>query len=235
MKNTAWGNLLRPLFKLFIALLATIFVLWLIHEDVELNHGIVENGYVETAQIVFCALSAVFAGLAARRSREFGRVLVLLALTFLAMFFRELDDVLDKLIFHGAWKLFALPLGGVFALLAFRRFRETVESAEALLETPAGRHMEIGFIILLGFSRVMGSKLIWNHLISQNAFQDIQVLKDIPITPEAFGYLSRAAKNAVEEGLELFAYMLIFLALAEILWTGFRTAREESRKPNRLP
>lgn len=191
--------------KAAVAVAAVVFSLWLLHEDVETGRGVAENGYVETAQVVFCGLSAAFLLLAWRRPCGFGRVLLLLGLLHATMFVREQDDILDKLLFHGAWQIFALPLGAVFVYQAARHFREIVDGAAALLRSPSGRHLEIGYITLLVYSRVLGTKVIWTHLIPQDEF------------------MSRAAKNAAEEDVELFAYTLLLLAAAELFL--------DSRKP----
>ena len=75
-----------------------------------------------------------------------------------------------------------------------------------------------GFLTLLVFSRVLGMKALWKHIF------------DIPLWTDAVAPLYDAAgqlptdidilrhvKNAVEEGVELYGYMLLVFAVMEML------------------
>lgn len=219
MPMNSLKKLLCSLSRDFVVLVAAVAAARLLIQDVRVYRNVVENGWVETAQMTLCGLAGLMAAVAAfRGGRGFGRMPLLLALLFFAMFFRELDAVFDKLLFHGAWQCFSIPLGVAFLWQVIRHFRDVCDDANALLATPTGRHLEIGFLTLLVFSRVLGMKALWKHIF------DIPLWTDA-VAPlyDAAGHLPseidilRHVKNAVEEGVELYGYMLLFFAVMEML------------------
>ena len=192
---------LKSLFRILlrdtlaVALVVGVFVL--MYCDVRFIGHIGDNGFVEDAQAILCTASAALFFVASRRETPCRRVLELLSLVLFAMAVRELDAVADKL-FHGAWRVFVIPFVTLFFWQLCRHWWEACRSILELLSTPTGRHLELATLALLVFSRLVGTKGIWNLLIADE-------------------WLGRAAKNAIEEGTELFGYMLFFLAALETL------------------
>ena len=178
-------------------------------QDARSGTGVVEGAYVETAQVGTLLLSGLLLLAAARRSArhgdEFATALLFTALGVGCMVIRELDGFFDLFLFHGSWKVFALPFAmGVLALVV-RRPRHLASSLAALLESRAGILLELFALTLLVFSRTFGLKVLWKTLFSQ-------LQSGLLLTEEQIPYVARAAKNAMEEVTELFAYMELLAA-----------------------
>jgi hypothetical protein len=184
---------------------AAVFVL--MRHEMMCGHNIVEGGLVENAQLVCAALSGLLFLAASRRPSPWSRALLLTAMALLAMSTRELDAYFDRF-FHGAWAVFAVPFGLVSLYQCVFRSREVVCSLASLWRAPAGRMLELSTVFLLVFSRLIGTKRIWVYLCEDE-------------------FLSRAAKNLVEEGTELFGYALLLLCAVEV-----RVARPSQALPS---
>ncbi len=193
---------------LAVAMVAGVFFLMIC--DARSFGGINDNGYVENAQVVLCTAAAALFLAAARRRTPWRRAMILISLTLFAMAVRELDGLTDR-IFHGAWKVFAAPFLALFVWQLCRHWKEACDSLLALLRTPTGRHLEIATVSLLVFSRLVGTKIVWRYFI-----EDRVVL--------------RATKGVIEEGTELFGYMLLFLSALDALLLAARKERTESGK-----
>lgn len=169
--------------------------------------GLHENGIVEYAQVAVLALSGtIFAIAALRASRvsdELAPALLLVALTVASMVVRELDGLFDRVVFHGAWKIFAAPFALFALVLVVRRARKVLDSLAALLRTRIGHTLELFALALFAFSRTLGMKMLWETLFSSPA---------LGLSEDNFEGVMRMAKNAMEEGTELYAYLLLFTA-----------------------
>lgn len=156
-----------------------------------------ENSPVEWLQ--FSLVAASSAAMAARAWRvEKGRAaFILTAAFFLDMAIREQDALLDNLMWHGGW---AWVVGAVtmtaFALAL--RWRATLhDGLEEIQRSNRFLMLATGLAVILAISRIMGMKRLW----------------------AGFGCTSGIylAKRVIEEGLELFGYMLIFAWAAPYL------------------
>ena len=149
-----------------------------------------ENAPVEWLQFALIAASgAMMAARAVRVSR--GRAAFILASAFFFdMAIREQDALLDVLLWHGGWAWIVGIVTAVAFMLALR-CRETLKEGLGEIRS-SGRFLFLaaGLAVILVVSRIMGMKHVWMHL-----GDPAQLCK---------------AKRVVEEGLELFGYMLIF-------------------------
>ena len=181
--------------------------------DARSGAGVAEGNYVEAAQfgalVLSCILMAVAAGRSARRADGLATALLCVALGAGFMAVRELDGFFDKAVFHGAWKLFALPFLLAAVAVVLCRRGKWLDSIAALLETRSGFLLELFLLTLLVFSRTFGIKQIWTELFTHTT--------TLHLTEEQLPYAARIAKNAVEEVSELFAYMLLVAASIEAL------------------
>ena len=159
--------------------------------DVEvLGTCCVENSLVEWLQFALVAASS--AAMAARAWRvEKGRAaFILTAAFFLDMAIREQDALLDNLLWHGGWaSVVAVVTIAAFAMAS--RWRTTLnEGLEEIQRSDRFFLLASGLAVILAISRIMGMKSLW----------------------AGFGFTSgiHFAKRVIEEGLELFGYMLVF-------------------------
>lgn len=108
------------------------------------------------------------------------------------------------LLAHGCWLWFALVITFVSLFQAFLYGQQTLNGLADFMCRAAWGQMCAGLITVLIFSRFMGINDLWQCLLG----------KDFP----------RMAKNMVEEGTELFGYMLCFFSvkgyLHELRWNN---------------
>lgn len=168
-----------------VALLAGIFLA----DVLLLRNEVAEGSLTELAQEWLLALAALAVVRRIARDpgeRGFG---LLWGGLLVAMLLRELDGFLDRLLWHGSWKL-ALGLWGALLLaLVVNNRQSLLEPLARFVTTPACMQLMLGLLIIMLFSRLMGMGRVWA------ALQD-----DPPL---------RTVKNAVEEGIELLGYGLV--------------------------
>lgn len=174
-----------PELAAFAAAVAVIFL-----DVVVFGFNCAESGIVEWCQFAAVSASGLILLALALRDRENGAGFMLAAALFLDMAIREQDAVLDD-IFHGFW---ALPVGllTAFALVyAFRRRQAAVSGLEKIASSADFAELVIGLLIILGFSRIIGYKVIWRAL--------------------GRGEGLHFCKRFVEESTELLGYFLVLV------------------------
>ena len=171
--------------------------------------GLHENGIAEYAQVGMLALSGIFFAVAALRASraadELAPAFLLVALTVASMVIRELDGVFDHFVFHGAWKVFAAPFALSVLVLVVGRAAALFRSLAALFRTKIGHTLELFAVTLFAFSRTIGTRKLWETLF---------LSPSLGLSEDVLPYVWRMAKNAMEEGTELYAYTLLFVAAA---------------------
>ncbi len=181
--------------RLFLAVLCAVSVglgTFVLFSDVIWFHDFVhENSLTEIIQeAILLTLAALFfiQAIRIKASRYSG---VLTGGFFTCMLIRELDFAFDA-IFHGAWFWFALLTAAICLLIAFRHKEKALLGLAAFMRHPAYGMMLAGLLCVLVFSRLFGMHILWQELMLD-------------------GY-NRLVKNMVEEGTELFGYILCLLA-----------------------
>ncbi len=184
------------LFKHFLLFVAaclgpviTVFCLWL-----DLNFfrdSVTEISVTEIVQELVLAGVMIIHFMLARKYSPLRLCNILIGGLFLAMLIRELDAVFD-MISHGSWVWFALATSAIALIYPLSRWKTAAAQLEEYTHTPGYGMMLAGLMTILVFSRLLGMGELWNFIL-----QD--------------GYV-RAAKNAVEEGCEMYGYMLCLTA-----------------------
>lgn len=182
--------------RCFFLSLATGVAILCLHIDVNiLKNGLSEVSLTEIVQESILLLIVLIHLVAARKQPDMRQCNVLIAGFFMAMLIRELDGVFD-LIHHGSWVWFALIVSIIAAAYAARQPQRVLNQLTQYTAKPAFGMMLSGLLATLVFSRLFGMSLLWHSLL-----QD--------------GYV-REVKNMVEEGTELFGYILCLAASVEI-------------------
>lgn len=180
--------LLKPILQFVFSSLAVLIAILCLHLDVNLfNNGLSE---ISVTEIVQESLLAAIVGVhlwLARRSGAMRACNILIAGFFMSMLLRELDALFD-MISHGSWVWFALGVAAVAVTSVARHPARAVQQLVEYTRTPCWGIMLSGLLAVLVFSRLFGMGILWHNLL-----QD--------------GYL-RIVKNMVEEGTELFGYIL---------------------------
>ncbi|MCG8473311.1 MAG: hypothetical protein MI742_15830 [Desulfobacterales bacterium] len=156
-----------------------------------------EESLVEMLQIVvllFTGLLGWVSGKVAPQLRALSTLIMGLATMAVV---RELDAVLDRMVFDGAWQTLVL---GIAALTKYHISRCRVslsENVKGFIPTAAFGVMASGSMMVLVVSRLLGRATLWKVIMGD-------------------GYM-RIVKLAVEEGLELMGYTLILVGVLEML------------------
>jgi hypothetical protein len=185
-------------------LLAALPVLLLRHDLHQLGNVLGERSLVELTQAGFLiASSGAFALLAVRRADD-RRFAVLASALFAVMLIREMDALLDVLLWHGAWKYLAAPLVIGALSWSLRDWRSVMAGGARMLSSRSGTVMLLGMAVLLCYSRMFGMSSNW-HAVLGDAYV-------------------RTVKNAVEETTELLGYSFILAASINYLGQRLRAA-----------
>lgn len=172
------------------------------------GNGVGEISLTEISQEIILLSVALFFFLGAWK-KPLARGFLLLAGGFFGcLFIRELDLFLDA-VWHGFWFWPALSTALASVLAARFAFPgTTLQPLADFIDSRPYMLMLVGLVSLLVFSRTFGSgRLLWHHLL-----------------PESHGF---GMKAAVQEGLELYSYTLIFYGSLLFYRSDFSTVDKE--------
>lgn len=167
--------------------------------------------HVQEALILMSSL--IYAWAAYKRPKNRG-ALILIAGLFGCMFIREHDVVFDR-IQHGAWVYPAWTLA-IFSMWLASRYKHTIRPTVLRFRKQAFfAYLSLGFFILIGFSRIFGTGSLWDEVVP--------------------GFTDGRIKTAVQEGLELLGYTLIFYSavvysVQKVLLKGLKKRMKRAAK-----
>ncbi len=212
-KNIAF-TIARLFFYLALVVSSIVFI-QLDAQFIEKGNKFHEYSYTEWAQQIFALFSMMVCVFVGRRFEALRPVSYLLAGGFAVIFIREMDHYFD-FIYKGAWSPFALVALAVTMFAVYRNRKAFWSSVERFMSTASFGLMVAGGLSVFVFSRLFGSKSMWTTLF--------QVEQLAPLTPFKW------AKNAVQEGSELFGYCLFLAASIELLAYAWRTLKPGVQK-----
>jgi hypothetical protein len=166
-----------------------------------------EHSMVECLQILLLLVSSTLLAFAAHRFPDQTALAHLLMIMLLLFTVRELDLLMDTLLFNGAWQLEASLLFLCGMIYTVRHHRAAVHNVQRFVQCPACGILLSGLLILLVFSRLFGQRILWRSIMGDQ-------------------YM-RLVKNAAEEETELLGYFLIVIAVIE--WLAFLYTRRPSK------
>lgn len=203
--------LVLAIMELFGLVLSTLLVpLILMFDIMVLGNEVGELSVTEITQEILLLLTVVVCAIKARRHPEARGLLLLAAGFFACMLVRELDALFDLLTGHGSWRWFAAATALVAVLGALANRTTIIPPLIAHLDSKAHLYETVGLVIVLVFSRSMGSGgFFWKQIIGVHY---------LPLM-----------KTALQEGLELFGYLFIFYGAClfghpSLSWDGRDTA-----------
>lgn len=157
--------------------------------EVSIVGSIQENSVTELTQELLVLAAAVLFGITAWRCPKLSSMLVLFAGLFGCMFIRELDVVFDQ-VFRGFWFYPALLVAVGTIFYAMRCPRLTFRQLRDHLMTSPFRSVALGLLIVLVISRIAGTGRLWEFILANET-------------------TAQYCKNVVQEGLELWGYVII--------------------------
>jgi hypothetical protein len=178
---------------LLIIIFASFFV-----DIIFLKNNLTEISVTEISQeVVLSIIAGLFIGLSFRYS-EIKYGMLMIAGLFLCMLIRELDFITDKIAL--SWFHFVLAIILICLYLAIKHKENTLSGLNHFCKSEACQIMICGLLLILVTSRIIGMKILWQHLL---------------------GPSYRVAKNAAEEGNELLGYLFCLISTlkySKLLW-----------------
>ena len=138
------------------------------------------------------------------RLENYTRVSLLMAGFFACMLIRELDFLFDEWR-HGSWVYFALVIAMIASYKGFLDAPRAWKELAEYTKTQEYEMLSMGLMAILVLSRLFGMGILWQAILE--------------------GGYARVAKNSVEEGLELWGYLL---ALVAVLRHYVRVSKDHS-------
>jgi len=161
-----------------------------------------ENGYVESFQLVFLALSIGILFISSYKFKVFRTYTSILGLFLATHFIRENDAVFDEYLMEHAWKIFAYSFVAVAIYVLIKNWNNFLNQVYQIKEHLSFGVLICGLTILHVFSRLYGKKDNW-----------INLFEKIDAPAEQY----RSIKDASEESIELLGYAIIFISIIELI------------------
>ena len=182
-------------YGLLVFLLAE-FMFWEAGRAVE-GDKFTESSYVEYLQSLLLLLSCILLIWTYKKFHALRYTAVLMFGFLGASLIREQDVFFETYIGMSTWQIPVYALLAGVAYIIVKNFSVfLVEIEEYISSTPFGLFL-MGFLTTYVFSRLFGRTVFWNAVMEDNYF--------------------RTVKNAAEECLELYGYMIIFISVIEML------------------
>lgn len=193
----------RAFAKFFMLALFTLLAPLAVYLDTNvLGHGLSEQSITEWTQEALLSASALlFFTLAWRMPGQRGFAL-LVGGFFGTMLIRELDGVFDQ-ISQGFWIYPASAWAVTMISLALRHRHGLLTVMARAAGSRSFVYIILGLSVVLCFSRVFGTTALWLGVLGE-------------------GDVARTVKTVVQEGLELFGYVLIFTGTLSYLRLAMR-------------
>lgn len=184
--NTTLKNII---FDAFVMLVLMTLVFSAYYLDIFIfQHGMPENSMTEFFQSL-CLIFVVSCFLTTMRKHDKSKGLWLILVTlFLLMLIREQDHYLDS-VYHGFWKIPAAIVFFVGSVAIVCNKNTIIPPLLHHYQNHRFTYIFIGLFLLVIFSRVFGSGVIWRELMGSD--------------------YSIIYKSVIQEGLELLGYCLI--------------------------
>ncbi|ALP52934.1 hypothetical protein Tel_07085 [Candidatus Tenderia electrophaga] len=181
----------------YVAVSALVFqILGMMVQDQDSESIVAENGILEWTQITLLVSCGILLAICARQMPVLNEGFVTLAILPLMASVRELDQILDQYIFDGAWQaIVSLLLAYILFIVWKHGFFLRQQILRILAAAPAG--ILLSAFLAVVFSRLFGRQAFWEAALQEH-------------------YL-RLIARIVEEGSELFAYLLLLFGCLEFL------------------
>ncbi len=206
---------LLPLILRFIAYALSLVSISLIMRQDFKDAQVLEDSGIEIAQeslLVLSILILLFSGKKWQLLRIFN---LALAGVLSVHFVREFDFWLNYNLFDKAWQLIAGVLVIITLAYMFKNFKQLIVEIVEVSKTYAFAIFLVGFTMLHVFSRLFGSKSLWNYILEPiHSNYESLVGVENTVSLEDFVW---PIKTAAQESIELLAYTIMFIGVVELL------------------
>lgn len=192
--------------------LAMLSVALIIKQDFA-NGQVLEEEMIEIFQEVFLILAVIFS-LIATKFQTFKTFNYAMAGMLMVHFIREFDFWLNYNLFDYAWQVLALVVFIPTVYLMISKRKTFIRDIFNLSKSYGFGIFTIGFLTLHVFSRLFGSKKIWNWMLEpvyNESVAEVNGEKVISLVDLVY-----PIKTGAQESVELFAYLLILIGVIEM-------------------
>lgn len=155
-----------------------------------LENNLSEHSLTELFQQLLLLASAAIFIWSATKVEESRTLFILVAGFFGCMFLRELDYYFDMIV-HGFWFYPTILLASSVIIYSMKHSAYLISSVRSFSQTNAYFNILVGLIIIMVFSRLFGSGTLWKAVMNDD--------------------YHHIYKTIIQEGLELFGYMFLFI------------------------
>ena len=187
------------MFQLFKVLILPFILISLLSAGVvtiiKIDFFLLENSLIELSltelfqQLLLLASASIFIW-SANKVEESQTLFILISGFFGCMLLRELDFYFD-MIAHGFWFYPTILLASSVIIYSIKNSSFFISSIRSFSETNTYCYILVGLVIVLVFSRLLGSGTLWEEVMNDD-----------------YQYVY---KTIIQEGLELFGYVFLFV------------------------
>ncbi|MGA9648964.1 hypothetical protein [Pedobacter sp.] len=181
-----------------------------------------ENSLTEKLQSLMLFITSCIFLFSAFKYKRFSMISLSLFGFVAASLIREQDVYLDEWFFHGSWKIGSFGILILTMFIILKNFKNFIAQVSEFSATFVFGLIINGILTTYIFSRLIGRKIFWMLVMEDRYFRDV--------------------KNAAEECLELYGYLLILIATVEYLIdliydenTSISASSDIARSRERLP
>lgn len=216
-------KILYPLIlRFFLYALSMLGIILIIKQDFA-DGLVLESSSIEISQetlLAICILLLLYVG---KTNEKFKIFNLALAGVLAVHFVREFDFWLNYNLFDNSWQVFALVFVIATFYLIFKNFNRFVTELYQVSKTYSFGIFLVGFIILHVFSRLFGSKKIWNVILEPGYLGYIDTEEGEKVI--SFDDYVYPVKAGVQESVELLAYALICIGVVEMTIFVIKSSR----------
>ena len=155
-----------------------------------LENNLSEQSLTEIFQQLLLLASVAIFSWSAYKEQESRTFFILVAGFFGCMFLRELDYYFDMIV-HGFWFYPTILLAISVIIYSVKNDEFLLRSIRSFGQSKAYFNILIGLVIIMIFSRLFGSGTLWKEVMNED--------------------YHHIYKTIIQEGLELFGYMFLFI------------------------
>jgi len=168
-----------------------------------------EDSYTELAQTGLLVLSASLSLTIFFKGQRYRYLGFMLATISMVSIIREQDVYFEQYFGRTTWFYPVLVILFTAVILLIRNRKKVISELNSFVKLSSSGMLMLGFITTFVFSRLFGRKIFWHAVMEGQYF--------------------RAVKNAAEECLELYGYLLILIGIIELALEEFYPTTKNSQ------
>jgi len=181
------------------------YILW-DAQRYEVDAKFIEFGFTEYGQTTLLFCSCLILWVVYQKYRPLKYVALLMFGFLGSALIREQDVYFEDYIGQSTWQIPVYVLISYVLYQVIRHFKQFLKELPDYIQSYSFGIFTMGFLMTFVFSRLFGRKTLWYAIMEDRYFRDV--------------------KNAAEEGLELFGYLILLFAVIELFILAHKMNKE---------